>query len=304
MTAQLLDGRELAKRIRAQLAEVVKDLVRNGGRRPHLVSLQVGDDQVSEIYVRNQQLACRKAGILFSRLHLDGGTREADLVEHIRQLNDMESVSGIIVQMPVPEGILARDVQKEIAASKDVEGVSRENIGALVHGDRRLPPCTPAAVMELLNETHVALEGKRVCVVGHSEIVGRPLSLLLLDRNATTTVCHKFTDNLASHTREADILVSATGVPELISADMVKPGAVVIDVGFSTVPELDGHGNPLVDDAGKPRSRVCGDVQFDAVKEVAAWITPVPGGVGPLTTATLMRNTVVAAGGPALDLGI
>ncbi|MGE0431510.1 MAG: bifunctional 5,10-methylenetetrahydrofolate dehydrogenase/5,10-methenyltetrahydrofolate cyclohydrolase [Planctomycetota bacterium] len=304
MTAKLLDGRELARRIRAQLADVVSDLVKKGHHRPHLVSLQVGDDQVSDIYVRNQQLACRKAGIMFSRLHLDSATTQADLIQHIRRLSDLDSVSGIILQMPVPASIHARDVQKEIPAARDVEGVSRENIGALVHGDRRLPPCTPAAVMELLNETHVPLEGKRVCVVGHSEIVGKPLTLLLLDRNATTTVCHKFTENLASHTREADVLVSATGVPELIKADMVKPGAVVIDVGFSTVPELDSDGNPLVDEQGKPRSRVCGDVDFAAVREVASWITPVPGGVGPLTTATLMRNTVVAAGGPELDLGI
>lgn len=303
MPAQLLSGRAVASRLKAELPKAVADLHARQ-IRPHLVSVQVGDDIVSDIYVRNQQRACRSVGIRFTRLHLDACTTQDELIEHIRSLNINRSITGIILQMPLPAEIDARAVQAEILPEKDVEGVSPENLGKLMLKNYRLPPCTPVGIMELLLETGVELRGANVCLVGHSEIVGKPTALLLLDRLATVTVCHHGTPDVAVHSRHADILITATGKPGLIKADMIKPGAVVIDVGFSTVPDLRSDGTPLVDEHGKPRSKVVGDVDFEAAKDVAGWLTPVPGGVGPVTTATLMRNTVVAAGGPVLPLGI
>ncbi len=291
--------------MRQELTRIVADMAKRGEKTPHLASVQIGDDAVSAIYVRNQQRACRKVGLKFSRWHLDAEMSQEEVIEYIRTLNENRSNTGIILQMPVPEHIDGREVQGEIAPQKDVEGVSPENLGRVVMGSRRMPPCTPAAVLELLGETGTELEGAEVCVVGHSEIVGKPLALMLLDRLATVQVCHHGTVELAEHTRRADILISATGKPGLITAEMVKPGAVVIDVGFSEVPELSADGIPVVDTAtGVTKTKIVGDCEFEPIREIASAITPVPGGVGPLTTTTLIRNTVVAAGGPELDLGI
>jgi methylenetetrahydrofolate dehydrogenase (NADP+)/methenyltetrahydrofolate cyclohydrolase len=301
MTATLLDGKAIAMRVRRDLTQILAD---TPDLRPHLVSIQVGDDQASSTYVRMQQRVARKVGIRFTELHLDDRTTQDELIEHVRALNLNRGTTGIIVQMPLPDEIDARRVQREIDPAKDVEGVTPPNLGALVLKSRRLPPCTPAAIMGLLLSTGIDLAGAEACVVGHSEIVGKPTALMLLDHLATVRVCHHGSRDLAMHTRTAEVLISATGRPALITGDMVKPGAIVIDVGFAQVPMLNDAGEPILTPVGDPQRRVVGDCDFDGVAKVAGQITPVPGGVGPLTTATLMRNTVLAAGGPELDLHI
>lgn len=292
----IINGKEIADRILEQAAADVRCLIDNGVR-PHLVSVQVGSNAVSQLYVRNQQKRCRAVGIRYTHLHLDSDADESELIEHVVSLNANRGVTGIILQLPLTSTINARQVQSVIAPEKDVEGVSPRNIGEVLLNCPKLAPCTAAAVVRLLEEHGVAFEGAEAVVVGHSEIVGKPTAMMLMDRLATVTVCHIATRDLAAHTRRADILVSAVGKAGLIKADMIKPGAVVIDVGINQVEICDEQGKPVLDDDGNSKTRLVGDVDFEAARQVAGAITPVPGGVGPMTLALLVRNTTIAAAG-------
>lgn len=288
---QVLDGRALAERIRQKYLPKVEALT-NSGRRPRLVVVKVGEDSAAEAYLRGQRRGAEKWGIEYAVRTLPAASSERSVRKAIKDLNADPSVTGIMLSLPLPEGLGARALQHEIAPRKDVEGVHPENLGDCLYGRYRLLPCTALAVMALIEDSGIELQGKNAVVVGHSEIVGKPAALLLLAKDATVTVCHKFTDDLAARTRQADVLVVAVGKPDLIRADMVKPGAVVIDVGINAIADPDRPG----------KVRIVGDTDYDAVAEVAGPITPVPGGVGPVTVAVLMRNTILAAEGmPPLD---
>jgi methylenetetrahydrofolate dehydrogenase (NADP+)/methenyltetrahydrofolate cyclohydrolase len=278
MAARILDGKALAAAVRASVEETVARLVARGVR-PGLAVILAGDNPASAVYVRNKARACDETGVR-SELHRYGGdVTERALLDRIAALNADPGVHGILVQLPLPDRINARRVLEAIAPAKDIDGFHLENLGALVAGQPKLVPCTPAAVMRLIEHAGVTLAGRRAVVIGRSNIVGKPLALLLLQKDATVTICHSKTMELQKLTREADVLVAAVGRPKLVTAAMVKPGACVIDVGINRL----GDGT------------LAGDVDFDAVKSVAGWITPVPGGVGPMTIALLLENCVRAA---------
>lgn len=297
MSAKLLDGEALAARIKAELkAEIAK--LNKSGTNPHLVAIQVGENPASRVYIKQQQKSCEEMGITYELKELSEDTSFEDLIYTIEELNKEKKVTGIILQMPLPGHLDARSIQIRIAPEKDVEGLHPENMGMLVYGNPRLAPPTALGAMELLKSSGVELKGKEVTVVGHSEIVGKPIALLLLQsqlESATPTVCHIATRNLTFHTKRADVLIVAVGKPGLISAEMIKPGAIVIDIGINRVPVLDENGNPVLDEKGKPKKKTVGDVDFDAAKEICSYISPVPGGVGPLTVTMLIKNTVTCA---------
>ena len=279
----ILSGKELSDNIKSQLAVQVATFPSRYGRVPHLAVVLVGDDPASATYVRNKGRACEKIGIQNSTIHLPAETSEEALLEQIRLLNEDEDVDGILVQLPLPAHIDELKALYAIAREKDVDGFHPENVAALWRrrtepetNPQYCVPCTPRGIIRLLKAANVQIEGKRAVVVGRSNIVGLPTSKLLLNENATVSICHSHTVGLAEITREADILVVAVGKPRFITADMVKKGAVVIDVGID-------HGED---------GKLCGDVDFEAVKEVASVITPVPGGVGPMTICSLMENTI------------
>lgn len=279
----ILSGKELSDNIKSQLAVQVATFPSRYGRVPHLAVVLVGDDPASATYVRNKGRACEKIGIQNSTIHLPAETSEEALLEQIRLLNEDEGVDGILVQLPLPAHIDELKALYAIAREKDVDGFHPENVAALWRrrtepetNPQYCVPCTPRGIIRLLKAANVQIEGKRAVVVGRSNIVGLPTSKLLLNENATVSICHSHTVGLAEITREADILVIAVGKPHFITADMVKKGAVVIDVGID-------HGED---------GKLCGDVDFEAVKEVASVITPVPGGVGPMTICSLMENTI------------
>ena len=279
----ILSGKELSDNIKSQLAVQVATFPSRYGRVPHLAVVLVGDDPASATYVRNKGRACEKIGIQNSTIHLPAETSEEALLEQIRLLNEDEGVDGILVQLPLPAHIDELKALYAIAREKDVDGFHPENVAALWRrrtepetNPQYCVPCTPRGIIRLLKAANVQIEGKRAVVVGRSNIVGLPTSKLLLNENATVSICHSHTVGLAEITREADILVVAVGKPRFITADMVKKGAVVIDVGID-------HGED---------GKLCGDVDFKAVKEVASVITPVPGGVGPMTICSLMENTI------------
>ena len=279
MAAQILDGKSAAASIRASLKQRVSALVQ-GGVRPGLAVILAGEDPASRVYVRNKVRACEETGVR-SQLHEYGAdVSEAALLALVDKLNTERTVHGILIQLPLPAHIDAERVLQAVSAAKDVDGFHAENLGALLAGRPRLVPCTPAGVVRLIEQAGVEVAGRRAVVIGRSNIVGKPLALLLLQRNATVTVCHSKSVPLEAFTREADILVAAIGRPKLVRADMVKPGACVIDVGI----------NRLAD------GTLAGDVDYHAVKEVAGWLTPVPGGVGPMTIAMLLENCLRAAG--------
>ncbi len=283
---QLLDGRALANSIREEFEAEVDSLI-EAGRKPRLVVVQVGENEASAAYIRGQRRGAEKWKLDFELKTLPGDSTEAFVRKTLRELNKDREVSGILLSLPVPAGLPTRSLQHEIHPTKDVEGVHPENIGGLLWARYGLLPCTALAALALIDTSGVQVEGKQAVVVGHSEIVGKPAALLLLAKNATVTVCHKYTADVAAHTRQADILVVAVGKAGLITADMVKPGATVVDVGINAVPSDEGPG----------RMRLVGDVDFEGVSKKVAAITPVPGGVGPVTVAMLMRNTVLAARG-------
>ncbi len=277
MAAQLLSGKEMAEEVLTEVAERVKALTEHG-IVPGLAVILVGDDPASQIYVRNKGLACEKVGMHSLTIRMPEHTDQQTLETKIRELNADASIHGILVQLPLPKQLDETAALAAITPEKDVDGFHILNAGRLFTGQRGVVACTPKGAMAMIRRTGLELAGKEAVVVGRSNIVGKPMAMLLLDANCTVTVCHSRTCNLAEHTRRADILVAAVGKPRMITADMVKPGAVVIDVGINRV---DG--------------KVVGDVDFDAVKEVAGWITPVPGGVGRMTIAMLLENTLEAA---------
>jgi methylenetetrahydrofolate dehydrogenase (NADP+)/methenyltetrahydrofolate cyclohydrolase len=276
--AEIIDGKAISAQVRARVREQVAEFVEEGGSPPGLATVLVGDDPASEIYVRNKHAACEEAGMRSLHHGLPAETSEAELVELIGRLNEDPEVNGILVQLPVPEQIDPDAVILALDPAKDVDGLTPTNAGLLASGTPGLVPCTPAGVMELLEHQGVELEGAEVVVVGRSNLVGRPVASLLLGANATVTMCHSRTRDLPATCARADVLVAAVGVPRLLGADAVKPGATVIDVGMNRTP--DG---------------LAGDVDFEAVSEVAGAITPVPGGVGPMTIAMLLVNTLEAA---------
>ncbi len=279
MTARLIDGRQVAADLQRDLKARIENRIAAGRRRPGLAVVMVGEDPASAIYVRNKRKACESAGIRSVAYDLPGDTTQDALDALIRGLNDDPAIDGILVQLPLPEQLDARRVIEAIAPAKDVDGFHPYNIGRLAQRIPLLRPCTPAGVMELLLRHDIPVRGRRAVVVGASNIVGRPMALELLLAGATTTVCHRFTADLAAELSDADIVVVAVGKPELVKGAWIKEGAAVIDVGMNRLPD----------------GKLCGDVEFGAAAERAAWITPVPGGVGPMTVAMLLHNTLDAA---------
>jgi len=277
MAAKILDGKTMSAEIKSQVAEKVRAL-KERGLTPGLAVILVGDDPASEIYVRNKQIGCEETGINGQTIHLAGNISQETLEGEIERLNRDDTVHGILVQLPLPGHLDEQAALARILPEKDVDGFHLINAGHLLNGTAGVTACTPKGALYMIRSTGMDLSGKEAVVIGRSNIVGKPMAMLLLRENCTVTICHSRTKNLAEHTRRADILVAAVGKAGFVTADMVKPGAVVIDVGINRV---DG--------------KVRGDVDFDAVKEVAGWITPVPGGVGRMTIAMLLSNTAEAA---------
>lgn len=278
----LLDGKSTAKKIQAELQEQVKTWLPKVGRPPGLAVIMVGDNPASAVYVRNKEQACAKVGIASFGQHFPTETTQEELVKVIHSLNADEEVDGILVQLPLPPHLDAVGLLYQIDPNKDADGLHPENLGRLVRGETGLRSCTPAGVMRLLQEYNVELKGKKSVVLGRSILVGKPMALMLLEADSTVTIAHSKTPNLAEVTREADILIAAVGRPQMVTKDMVKPGAIVIDVGINKVTDSEG------------KSRLVGDVDFDAIQPIAKLITPVPGGIGPMTVALLLQNTVTS----------
>jgi methylenetetrahydrofolate dehydrogenase (NADP+)/methenyltetrahydrofolate cyclohydrolase len=288
MAARILDGKRTAKEVRAKLKERIARLAA-AGRPPRLVVVLVGEDPASQVYVRNKNRSATKIGIEAETRELPATTSQAELEALIDTLGADPGVDGILVQLPLPAGLDAERVIRRLPPEKDVDGLHPINVGDLARGTPRFAPCTPAGVLEILARHDIPVRGKHVVIVGRSNLVGRPLASLLLLKgeggDATATVCHSRSERLPEIVRTADIVVAAVGRPDTITADMVKPGAVVVDVGM----------NRIDDPATESGTRLVGDVDFEGVKDVASWITPVPGGVGPMTVAMLLANTVQAA---------
>lgn len=278
-TAKIIDGKAISASIREQIKQDTKGFITKTGVKPGLAVILVGEDPASKIYVRNKKKACEDVGFQSFEYLMPDETPEVVLKELIEKLNRDPAVHGILCQLPLPKHIDEKSVIETISPLKDVDAFHPINVGRIMTGDYNFLPCTPAGIMELIKSTGVEIAGKKCVVVGRSNIVGKPMAMLLLHANGTVTICHSKTADLKKECLEADILVVATGKAKMIKADMVKPGAVVIDVGMDR------------DESGK----LCGDVDFDEVSKVAGYITPVPGGVGPMTIAMLMRNTYTAA---------
>ncbi len=289
MPAELIDGRAIAQKVRAEVAERAKKLIAQG-LRPGLAVVMVGDDPASAVYTSSKAKAAEEAGMYSLNLRLPADTTQADLLSRIDELNSDFKIHGILVQMPLPKQIDPDTVIRRVDPAKDVDGFHPVNVGKMLVGERDgFIPCTPAGIQVLLKESGVKTPGKNCVVIGRSNIVGKPMAALMMqdneNANCTVTVCHRHTADLKSHTKTADILIVAAGRPRIVTGDMVKPGAVVIDVGT----------NRVADPKSKSGTKLQGDVDFDSVREVASKITPVPGGVGPMTIAMLMSNTVRAA---------
>ena len=278
MTAQVIDGRKLAGEVKSQVRSAVEVAVSRGRRRPALAVVKVGDNPASQVYVRNKRKACEEVGIRSVAHDLAHSTSEIDLLALIEELNLDPEIDGILVQLPLPDQILSTAVIEKLDPAKDVDGFHPYNVGRLAQRIPLIRPCTPYGVIKLLESIGAPLKGQHAVIIGASNIVGRPMSLELLLMGATTTVCHRFTTDLRSHVGQADILIVAAGKPGLVPGEWIKPGAIVIDVGMNRL------------DSGK----LVGDVQFEEARERAGWITPVPGGVGPMTVAMLMHNTLEA----------
>lgn len=277
--AELISGKVVSQKVRSEIAEEVKAFKEAYGYAPGLAVIVVGDDPASAVYVRNKHKACLDVGITSYQIEFPGETAEDVLLSKIDELNSDPKVNGILVQLPLPKHISEEKVINRISPKKDVDAFHPENVGKIVIGSYDYLPCTPAGIVELLNHYSVAIEGKSCVVIGRSNIVGKPMALLLTERNGTVTLCHSRTKNLANITSEADIVVVAIGKPEFLTADMIKEGAVVVDVGINRLPD----------------GKLVGDVKFDEVEKKASMITPVPGGVGPMTITMLLKNTLTAA---------
>ncbi len=282
---KIVSGKKVAEPILADVRARVGGL-REGGWKPRLASLEIGHNPAAAIYIRNQRRVCDKVGIEFENREFPAEVTQREMWAAIRALNVDPRITGIILQRPVPPHLDLQTLQWAISPSKDVEGMNPANIGKVVYGDCELGPCTSLASVEMLRATGLTLKGLDVVVVGHSELVGKPIALFLLAELATVSICHHETRNLTHFTRQADAIFVAVGQPGLITGDMVKPGAAVIDIGINQVDEVLAN--------GQNSRRTVGDVDFDSVSQVAGWITPVPGGVGPVTLSMLMRNTVIA----------
>ncbi|MBQ3870692.1 MAG: bifunctional methylenetetrahydrofolate dehydrogenase/methenyltetrahydrofolate cyclohydrolase FolD [Clostridia bacterium] len=277
--ATVIDGKAVSAKMREEIAEEVKEFVEKHGRAPSLTVIIVGEDPASQVYVRNKEKACIQTGIRSEIIRLPADTGEEELLCKIDELNGDENVNGILVQLPLPDHIDEKNIICRISPKKDVDAFGYENVGRIMTGEYDFLPCTPAGVMELLRRYGISPAGKECVVLGRSNIVGKPMAMLLMHGNGTVTVCHSKTKDLSSHTKRADILVSAIGRAKFVKADMIKEGAVVIDVGINR--DEDG--------------RLCGDVDYEGCFDKAAAITPVPGGVGPMTVTMLLKNTLTAA---------
>lgn len=281
MTAQRIDGKAIALKIRGEIAAEVAELRERTGAVPHLAAVLVGDDPASAVYVRTKHQACEKAGMLSTTHRLPATVSQTELLELVARLNADSAVHGILIQLPLPKGLDTTAILDAVTPLKDVDCFHPENVGLLVQNRPRFLPCTPQGIQVLLKESDINPAGKHVVVIGRSEIVGKPIGIMLLQKgpwaDATVTICHSRTQHLADIARSADILIAAIGKPEFVTADMVAPGAVVIDVGVNRVGE-----------------KLVGDVAFQPVSEIASHITPVPGGVGPLTIAMVLQNTLTA----------
>lgn len=276
--AEIINGKELAKKIRKELKEEVQALKENG-INPKLAVIMVGDDSGSQVYVRNKSKACDKVGIEFEEFLFDGNTDEEKLLQTIEKLNKDDSIHGILLQSPVPKHININKAFRTISPDKDVDGFNPINVGNLSIGEDAFISCTPFGIVKMLEEYNIETEGKNVVILGRSNIVGKPMIQCMLNKNATVTVCHSKTKNIEEITKNADIIIAAIGKPKFLTENMVKDGAVIIDVGINRL----------------ENGTICGDVDYDKVKEKASYITPVPGGVGPMTIAMLLTNVVKAA---------
>ena len=298
MAAQLLDGETLAKKLKEGLKKEIEGF-KAKGTELKLVAVQVGENPASRVYVNQQKKACEEMSLKYELKELPAATTEKELLAFVESLNNDKSVTGIILQMPLPKEIDPKNVQVKISPKKDVEGLNPYNMGLLVYGKQVVAPCTALGAVELLKSSGVELKGKEVVIVGHSEIVGKPILLLMLQsltESPTPTVCHIATKDTASHTKKADIVFVAVGKAGLVKAEMLKPGAIVIDIGINRVPALDANGVQLIDEkSGKPKMKTVGDVETEKAKEICSMISPVPGGVGPLTVTMLIKNTVECA---------
>lgn len=277
--AKIIDGKAISAQIREEIKEEVAEFTAKHGFAPSLTVVIVGEDPASQVYVRNKHKACEQVGITSDIISLPADTPEDVLLSLIDRLNNDKAVNGILVQLPLPKHINEKNIICRISPQKDVDAFGYENVGRILTGDFDFLPCTPAGVMELLHRSDITVSGKDCVVIGRSNIVGKPMAALLMHENGTVTVCHSRTTDLCAHTKRADILVSSVGKPGFITADMIKEGAVVIDVGINRLPD----------------GKLTGDVDFDNCAEKAAAITPVPGGVGPMTITMLLKNTLTAA---------
>ena len=279
---RLIDGRAVQTRILDDVKQQVEKFAASGSPTGRLISISIGDVPEVDVYIRNQARAAEKCGIPFEKVSWSSDISQAGCKAALTEMNDRQDVLGVILQRPVPEHINLRSLQSAIHPLKDVEGMNPASIGNIVYNDIALAPCTAAAAVELIRETGLKMEGLEVVIIGHSEIVGKPVAMMLMAEGATVTVCHHMTRSVAMHSRRADVVVVAVGKAHLVGADMVRPGAAVIDIGINQIEKPDG------------KTAIVGDVDTENVKEVASWISPVPGGVGPVTTAILMRNAIVA----------
>ncbi len=275
----LLSGKTVSANTREKISKDVKDFKEKTGMTPGLAVIIVGENEASKVYVRNKHKACMEVGMYSKVVELPESTPEDELLDLIRELNADDSIHGILVQLPLPKHIKEQNVINAISPKKDVDAFHPENVGKIMLGEYDFLPCTPAGVMEILDYYNIDVSGKKCVIIGRSNIVGKPQALLLLERNGTVTICHSRTKNLAEEAKQADILVVAIGKPDFVTKDMVKEGAVVIDVGINRMPDGKLHG----------------DVAFDEVEPIASAITPVPGGVGPMTITMLLKNTLTAA---------
>lgn len=285
---QIIDGKATAAAIKAEIASEVESIVAAGGKRPHLAAVLVGHDGGSETYVKNKVLACEQCGFKSTLIRFEDTVSEEELLQCVDKLNKDEDVDGFIVQLPLPRHIDEQRVTEAIDYRKDVDGFHPVNVGRMAIGLPCFISATPLGILTLLRHYNIATSGKKCVVLGRSNIVGKPMSQLMIQKqygDATVTVCHSRTANLKEECRQADIIIAAIGSPEFVTADMVKPGAVVIDVGTTRVPDA----------TRKSGFRLCGDVKFDEVAPLCSYITPVPGGVGPMTICSLMKNTLLAA---------
>ncbi len=275
MVAKILDGKEIAEGIKEKIAREIA----SWKKKPGLATVLVGDNPASKVYISMKNVACKKYGFYSREIHLPEGISQKELLTLVEELNNDDSIHGILVQLPLPAHIDENAVLGTIKPEKDVDGFNPASLGKLMQGTPTFIPCTPRGIMHLIKATGEKLDGKHAVVIGRSNIVGKPVAMLLLQENCTVTICHSRTKNLSEETKKADIVVAAVGKPKLVTKEMVREGAIVIDVGINRMPD----------------GKIVGDVDFEGVKEKAAWITPVPGGVGPLTIAMLLQNTFEAA---------